>query len=62
MTIKELAIEQIDTLAEPQIREVLDFIGYLKQKKRPDRVGRLDQCPAGIPGVRLEQSRGRGVE
>jgi hypothetical protein len=32
MTIKELVIEQIATLPDQQICEVLDFIGYLKQK------------------------------
>jgi hypothetical protein len=32
MTIKELAIAQIDALGDQQVHEVLDFIGYLKQK------------------------------
>jgi len=32
MTVAELAYEQIKTLPEAQAREVLDFIGYLKQK------------------------------
>ena len=32
MTVAELAYEQIKTLPEPQAREVLDFIGYLKEK------------------------------
>jgi len=32
MTVAELAYEQIKTLPEAQAREVLDFIGYLKEK------------------------------
>jgi hypothetical protein len=32
MTVAELAYEQIRTLPETQAREVLDFIGYLKEK------------------------------
>jgi len=32
MTVSELAYEQIKTLPETQAREVLDFIGYLKEK------------------------------
>ena len=32
MTISELAYEQIKTLPETQVREVLDCIGYLKEK------------------------------
>ena len=32
MTVAELAYEQIKTLPETQAREVLDFIGYLKEK------------------------------
>ena len=32
MTVAELAYEQIKTLPETQVREVLDFIGYLKEK------------------------------
>lgn len=32
MTVAELAYEQIKTLPEVQAREVLDFIGYLKDK------------------------------
>lgn len=32
MTVAELAYEQIKTLPEFQAREVLDFIGYLKEK------------------------------
>jgi hypothetical protein len=32
MTSSELAYEQIKTLPEIQVREVLDFIGYLKEK------------------------------
>lgn len=32
MTAAELAYEQIKTLPETQVREVLDFIGYLKEK------------------------------
>jgi len=32
MTVAELAYEQIKTLPEIQAREVLDFIGYLKEK------------------------------
>lgn len=31
MTITEFAYEQIKTLTESQTREVLDFIGYLKE-------------------------------
>ncbi|WP_295622725.1 DUF2281 domain-containing protein [uncultured Lamprocystis sp.] len=33
MTVAELAYEQIKTLPENQAREVLDFIGYLKEKR-----------------------------
>ena len=29
MTVKELAREQIDTLPDKAVREVLEFIGYL---------------------------------
>jgi len=32
MTVAELAYEQIKTLPETQVREVLDFIGYLQEK------------------------------
>ena len=32
MTVAELAYEQIKTLPETQAREVLDFIGYLKER------------------------------
>jgi hypothetical protein len=32
MSIAELAYEQIKTLPDSQVREVLDFIGYLKEK------------------------------
>lgn len=32
MTVKELVFEQVKTLPDDQVREVLDFIGYLKQK------------------------------
>jgi hypothetical protein len=32
MTVAELAYEQIKTLPETQAHEVLDFIGYLKEK------------------------------
>jgi hypothetical protein len=32
MSVAELAYEQIKTLPESQAREVLDFIGYLKEK------------------------------
>jgi hypothetical protein len=32
MTVAELAYEQIKTLPLAQAREVLDFIGYLKEK------------------------------
>lgn len=35
MTLADIAYEQIKTLPEPQAREVLDFIGFLKQQ--PDR-------------------------
>ncbi len=33
MNLAELAFEQIKTLPDEQTREVLDFIGYLKQKQ-----------------------------
>jgi hypothetical protein len=33
MTVKELAMAQIQTLPDEDIREVLDFIGYLRQKE-----------------------------
>jgi len=39
MTVAELAYEQIKTLPETQAREVLDFIGYLKEKS--ERNGRI---------------------
>ena len=32
MTVAELVFEQIKTLPDDQVHEVLDFIGYLKQK------------------------------
>jgi hypothetical protein len=39
MSAAELAYEQITTLPETQAREVLDFIGYLKEKS--ERNGRV---------------------
>lgn len=36
MTARELAVEQIKTLPDDHVREVLDFIGYLKQKAERD--------------------------
>ena len=33
MTLAELAFEHFKTLPDEQAREVLDFIGYLKQKQ-----------------------------
>lgn len=33
MTLAQLAYEQLKTLPEDQAREVLDFIGYLKEKR-----------------------------
>ncbi len=39
MTVAELTHEQIKTLPKPQAREVLDLIGYLKQKS--ERNGRI---------------------
>lgn len=33
MTAIELAMEQLQTLPDEDIREVLDFIGYLRQKE-----------------------------
>lgn len=33
MTLNELVYEQLRTLPEPQAKEVLDFIGYLKEKQ-----------------------------
>lgn len=33
MTLSELVYEQFRTLPEPQAREVLDFIGFLKEKQ-----------------------------
>ncbi|MBK5938870.1 DUF2281 domain-containing protein [Lamprobacter modestohalophilus] len=40
MTVIELVMEQIQTLPDEDIREVVDFIGYLKQKE--DRAQWLD--------------------
>lgn len=37
MTLAELVFEQAKTLPEPLAREVLDFIGYLKERgDRPE--------------------------
>ncbi len=33
MTIAELVYEQVKTLPEPLAREVLDFIGYLRERR-----------------------------
>lgn len=33
MNARELALEQIRSLPDEDLREVLDFIGYLKQKE-----------------------------
>lgn len=33
MTLGELVYEQFRTLPEPQAKEVLDFIGFLKEKQ-----------------------------
>jgi hypothetical protein len=33
MTLAELAYEQMKTLPDEQAREVLDFIGFLKEKR-----------------------------
>jgi hypothetical protein len=33
MSLSELAVEQIKTLPEEMTREVLDFIGYLKERQ-----------------------------
>ncbi len=33
MTLGELVFEQFRTLPEPQAKEVLDFIGFLKEKQ-----------------------------
>lgn len=33
MTLGELIYEQFRTLPEPQAKEVLDFIGFLKEKQ-----------------------------
>ena len=33
MTLAELAFEHFKTLPDDQVREVLDFIGYLKAKQ-----------------------------
>ncbi len=33
MTLGELVYEQFRTLPDPQAREVLDFIGFLKEKQ-----------------------------
>ena len=52
MTVVELAMEQIQTLPEEDIREVIDFIGYLKQKE--DRAQWLDL-------MRAQQSALHGV-
>lgn len=41
MTVAELAYEQIKTLPEAQAREVLDFIGYLKEKSERAEWGDL---------------------
>jgi hypothetical protein len=43
MTVAELAYEQIKTLPDAQAREVLDFIGYLKQR----RFGHTRFCVVG---------------
>lgn len=44
MTIAELAYEHFKTLPEHQAREVLDFIGYLKEKQ--DRAEMMDLMAA----------------
>lgn len=49
MTVVELAMEQIQTLADADTREVIDFIGYLKQKE--DRAQWLDLMHAQQPAL-----------
>jgi len=47
MTVAELAYEQIKTLPETQVREVLDFIGYLKERGERSEWENLMQAQAG---------------
>lgn len=52
MTVAELAYEQIKTLPETQVREVLDFIGYLKEKgERVEWENLMDAQTASLAAV-----------
>jgi hypothetical protein len=46
MTDTDLLIKEIRTLPEESVTEVLDFVGYLKQKQSRDTgIGLDDECP-----------------
>lgn len=47
MTIRELVIEQIVALPDRQVREVLDFIGYLRQRDERAEWGDLMNSQQG---------------
>ena len=57
MTLAELAYEQITTLSETQARQVVDFIGYLKEKS--ERAAEKTDEFSGT-GANYDQHQGHG--
>lgn len=47
MNVAELAYEQLKALPDPQVREVLDFIGYLKERSDRAEWANLMDAQAG---------------
>jgi hypothetical protein len=43
----EQIFEQVKSLPEPIAREVLDFVGYLKEKQAQERIRDLMEAQAG---------------
>ena len=47
MNMAEQIFEQVKTLPETMAREVLDFVGYLKEKREREGVVNMVQAQAG---------------
>lgn len=47
MNTAEQIFEQVKVLPEPMAREVLDFVGYLKEKQEQGRIKDLVEAQAG---------------
>ncbi len=56
MTIAELIYQETKALPEPMAREVLDFIGYLKE--RPERAEWRDLMNAQTSGLKAAWDNG----